>query len=1026
MISALERHGRSIIFIAIALVLAGIFAATTMAVGLFPQVSFPRVVVSLDAGDRPAEQMALLVTRPVEEAIRAVPGVRNVRSETTRGSAQVSVDFGWGRDMTASTLLIDAALSRILATLPPGTVYDVERMDPNVFPVIAYALQSDKLDGVHLKDLATFQIVPLLSGVQGLARVSVQGGATEEIRIEADVHRLETLNLGLADISAALANSNAIQAVGRIQDNDRLYLAVADTATDTIDKIKNVVLQSDAAGLVRLGDVATVSRSTVPEWVRVSEDGKPAVLLNVFQQPDGNAVQLATDVRNALASLKLPTGVRLVKWYDQSDLVLASAASVRDAVIIGLVLAAMVLFVFLRSWRLTLVAVVVVPAVLAVTILVLRLLGLTFNIMTLGGIAAAVGLLIDDVIVMVEHIEHRLRSTSFEDRHIGILASAREFLVPLAGSSGATLIVFVPLGLLSGVTGAFSKALSVTMGSALVISFLATTFVVPLLARFLLRDKHGGDAGAQHRGLPERWHLALLEGFGRRRWLLAALLVPLIAIGFVASQRVSTGFMPAIDEGGFVLDYYTRPGTSLVETDRELAEVEDYLRNVPEIATFSRRLGTGLGGTDVGQSYHGDFFIRLKPDHARSTEEVMSDVSHHIELLVPGVEVELAQLMEDLIGDLTAVPQPIEIKLAGASEGVLNKDAVKVADAIRKIDGVTGVKDGINLAGDAIDVRIDPARAAFDNVSTTAASQQINDALTGAVATQIQQGEKIIGVRVVAPGAMQARVNDLRHLPIRAADGHILPLSRIADIRALSGQPQISRENLQTIVAVTGRIEGRGLGATIADVKNTLTQPGLLSPGVSYTLGGLYEQQQIAFAGLIKVFVMAIAAEFILLLFLYEGWWQPTAILATSLISVSGVFVGLWICGVDLNVTAMMGMTMVIGIGTEMAIFYMSEFTRLSQTMNTRDALYQAAVNRLRAITMTTLAAILTLLPLALAIGRGSEMQQPLAIAIISGLILQYPLVLVGLPILTGLSMGRYAHSAPSGYSERQPAQEAS
>ncbi len=1001
MIRILERYSHPIILVALALTLAGIYAATTLPVGLFPQVSFPRVVVSLDAGDRPADQMALLVTRPVEIAIRGVPGVQNVRSETTRGSAQISVDFGWGRDMTASTLLVDAAVSRVVASLPKGTVYDVRRMDPTVFPVIAYALQSDTVDAVALRDFATFRIVPLLSSIQGLSRVSVQGGAIEEIHVEADAHKLAAVNLGIADIANALAASNSIQAVGRIQDNDRLYLAVSDTATDTIEKVKGVVLRSAVSGLVRLGDVAEVVKSTVPQWMRVSEDGKPAVLLNVYQQPDGNAVQLASDVRKALADLKLPKGVRLINWYDQSELVLASAASVRDAVVIGLVLAAAVLFAFLRSWRLTLAAIVVVPAVLAVTILVLQLLGVTFNIMTLGGIAAAVGLLIDDVIVMVEHIEHSLRTGSDDAAPIGVLAAARQFLVPLAGSSSATLIVFIPLGLLSGVTGAFSKALSVTMGSALLISFLATTFVVPLLARFVIRA--GGDGGspaAGPAGRPERWHRAVLTALDRRRWLLAALLVPVIVAGAFASQRVATGFMPAVDEGGFVLDYYTRPGTSLQETDRELSQVEAYLRTVPEVATFSRRLGTGLGG-DLGQSYHGDFFIRLKADHARSTADVMTDVSNHIQLLVPGVQVELAQLMEDLIGDLTAVPQPIEIKLSGAPQQRLNADAVKVAAAISKINGVTGVKDGVNLAGDAVDVRIDPARAAFDSVSTAEVSKQASDALTGTVATQFQQGEKMIGVRVLEPHALQARISDLRDLPIRASDGHMLPLARVASVRTLSGQPQISRENLQTIVAVTGRIEGRGLGAAIADVKTALAQPGLLSAGETYTLGGLYAQQQIAFAGLVKVFVMAIGAEFVLLMILYRKWWPPTVIIAVALISVSAVFVGLWVCGVDLNVTAMMGMTMVVGIGTEMAIFYMSEYEHLASRMDPPAALQQAAINRLRPITMTTLAAILTLMPLAFAIGKGSEMQQPLAIAIISGLILQYPLVLVVLPILT-------------------------
>jgi multidrug efflux pump subunit AcrB len=1000
------RHIRSITLVAVALAIAGVVSAMSLPVGLFPQVAFPRVVVDLEAGSRPSDQMALLVTRPAEEAIRTVPGVLDVRSTSTRGSAQISVDFGWGHDMISSTLLVDAAISQIIPNLPPNTSYGVRRMDPTVFPIISYALMSDTVSPVALQDLAQYQIVPLLSSIPGLARVTVQGGETAEVEVLADPQRLASYGLSMTDVADAVGKGNVLQAVGRLQDNHKLYLVMANHSVGKTEAVGDIVIRSDTVGLVRVRDVATVQNGFAPQWTRVVEDGKPAVLFNVYEQPDGNAVQIASAVQTNLDEFHLPAGVRLVNWYDQSELVTQSAGSVRDAVLIGLVLAALVLILFLRSWRVTLIAVLIVPATLSVTILALSVLGMSFNIMTLGGIAAAVGLLIDDVIVMVEHIARRAGAPSQEGVVTGnaaILPASREFLRPLTGSSLATLIVFVPLGFLSGVTGAFSKALSVTMAAALVISYLMTAFVVPVLARRLVNFDCWQDPARAGDGILARGHGILLNRLFARPWLFVFALAPILAVGWFAYNAVPTGFMPAVDEGGFVLDYYTPPGTSLIETSREIAEVDAILKATPEVATFSRRLGTGLGG-DLGESYHGDYFVRLRPDHKRATPEVMAAVLAEVQAKVPGVEVELAQLMEDLIGDLTAVPQPIEIKLYGPDTAALIPQAEKIATAIGTIDGVVEVESGVKLAGDALDLRIDPVRAGFEGVTADDVSRAVDAALTGTVATQLPQATKVVDVRVRIPEAQRLRETALADLAIRASDGHLFPLHRVATLAPVTGQPEISRDNLQPMIAVTGRIEGRGIGAAVADVQKVLGEAGMLAPGVRYELGGLYQQQQIAFAGLARVFVTALIAEFILLLFLYEQVWLPVIIIACALLSTTAVFTALWMTGVDLNITALMGMTMIIGIGTEMAIFYVSEYTELARHLEPRQALREASRNRLRPITMTTLAAILTLMPLAFAIGQGSAIQQPLAISIIAGLLLQFPLVLLVMPVLIGLT----------------------
>jgi multidrug efflux pump subunit AcrB len=500
-----------------------------------------------------------------------------------------------------------------------------------------------------------------------------------------------------------------------------------------------------------------------------------------------------------------------------------------------------------------------------------------------------------------------------------------------------------------------------------------------------------------------RLHSRLVGRLVGAPWLVAVALIPLLALGWIAYHHVGTGFMPAMDEGGFIIDYRAAPGTSLTETDRLVRQIEAILLATPDVATYSRRTGLGLGNAELTEASEGDFFVRLKATGRRPIDEVMADVRQRIESRVPGLSVELGQLMEDLIGDLTAVPQPIEIKLFATDPMALIPQAHQVAAAIAKVAGVVEVKSGVVLAGDALDIRVDPAKAALEGADPDAVTGALDTYLGGTVATQLPTAYKQVGVRVWLPPDLRRRDGELPTLSIRASDGHLFPLGRVATVTAQTGQPQISRDNLAQIVAVTARIEGRDLGSTVTDVRHVLDRKGLLGPGVTYELGGLYQQQQIAFAGLVKVFVAAVAAEFILLLFLYERFSVPLIILGASLLSTSAVFTALWLTGIELNITAMMGMTMIIGIGTEMAIFLVSEYRELAGHMPARQALIEASANRLRPIAMTTLAAIATLLPLALAIGEGSAMQQPLAVAIIAGLILQFPLVLYAVPAVIGL-----------------------
>ncbi|HWU77710.1 MAG TPA: efflux RND transporter permease subunit [Rhodanobacter sp.] len=1000
----MQLHRRSLLFLALMLAIGGIASAFLMPVALFPNVAFPRVQLTLDAGDRPADQMAIEVTTPVEEAVRRVRGVRDVRSTTSRGSADIAITFDWGADMAGALQEVNGAASQVLPQLPVGTQVATRRMDPTTFPVLAYSLRSHTLSPSALHDLAEYQLRPLLSGINGVAHVDVQGGEVGEFHADVDPGKLRALNLSLAEVSAAVSHAATIQAMGRVSDHYKLYLLLADNQPKTIATLSNIVLRAGPGGVVRLGDVARVSLSHVPQWIRVNADGQDAVLLQVYQQPAGNSVQIAKDVKQHLADFapQMPAGVRVANWYDQTQLVTAAASSVRDAILIGIVLAGLVLFVFLRNTRVILIALIVVPAVLAITVLLLRVLGMSFNMMTLGGMAAAVGLIIDDVIVMLEHIMRRLNQGEGHV-HERIASAAWEFTRPLTGSSAATVVIFLPLAFLSGVTGAFFKALSLTMASALIISYLLTWVAVPLLAERFLDQRHL----AEHP--PSRFTTRMMDGYHRvlARWLkrpllVLLLIVPLLLVGGFAYTRVGTGFMPKMDEGGFILDYLSKPGTSLAETNRLLNQVETIIRANPYVDTYSRRTGLQLGG-GLTEANQGDFFVRLKSGSRPSTEEVMTQVRTAVEKQVPGLDIDLAQLMEDLIGDLVAVPQPIEVQLYSDDPDQLDATAGKVAAAIGKINGVVGVLDGINPAGDALTVQVDPAKAALQGLDPVAVTDQVAAAIDGTVAAQLPVAGKVVGVRVRLPDGAHQRLDQVSALPIRAADGHLFPLSQVATLKQVQGQPEITRDNLKRMVAVTGRISGRSLGAVIVDVKHALARPGLLPKGMFYQLGGVYQQQQAAFRGLTIVMLAAIALVFTLLLFLYESFRVALAIMAMPLLALPGVFAGLWLSGIELNISSMMGMTMIVGIVTEVAIFYFSELKDAEENIALHGALHEAGKHRTRPILMSTLAAILTLLPLALALGQGSQMQQPLAVAIISGMLLQLPLVLLVMPVLYSL-----------------------
>jgi len=997
--SALSRHANALILAALIIVVGGAAAALRIPVSLFPFISYPRVVVAVDAGERDPAQMAAQITRPIEIALRGVPGVTHVRSTTSRGSAEVSLTFPWGQDMAGATMATQGALATVLPDLPAGARFEVRRSDPTLFPVLGVALTSSSLDPQALRQLAELKIRPALLSVSGVAGIDVLGGSAREFAVDVDPSRATALGLSLADVAAAISKGNAVQGVGRLEDRHRLYLVLAENRIASIADLAATPVktgQSAAAGIVTLGQIAEINPSVAPSYTRITSDGKNAVLINVRQSLTGDTVGIVRETTARLGALGLPPSVKVTPFYDQSELVTGAANAVRDAILLGAVLAGVVLFVFLRSGRLMLITGLMLPAVLAGTCLVLLTLGMSFNMMTLGGMAAAVGLVVDDAVVMLEHIMRRLQEGKASDRR-SILDAAAEMSRPLVGSTAATMVVFLPLAFVTGVTGGFFKALALTMVAALGLSLLFTRFVLPIAAARWVgaREAEAAErAGGVLARLDRSFGWSAERAFARPTLFVSVLALVFMAAGWMAWRNVPSGFMPAMDEGGFILDYKAQPGAALNDTDRLLRQVERIITATPEVASYSRRTGAQLGG-GLSEPDEGDFFIRLKGGSRRPIDAVMTDLRQRIDERVPGLQIETAQLMEDLIGDLTAVPQPIEVKLFSDNPTLLAASAKQIGQAIGRISGVVEVVDGSRAAGDTVSIAVKPQLALQQGLDPTGVAGQLEALIGGSQATQVRLGEQLVTVRVRVPQTLRSRADEIVQLPLVAPDGHLVRVGQIASVSLVGGQKQLTREDLAPFVAVTARLEGRDLGSAMTDVRAAITK--LKVPAdVRVDYGGLYTQQKQSFADLTLVFVAAMLLVALLLTFLFEKPRWTLAAVATVLLSAAAVLIGLWCTGIELNISALMGLTMVVGMVTELVIFMLAELDP-SASLDAAN-LREAAGKRLRPIVMSALIAILTLSPLALGLSRGAGLQQPLATAIIFGLTAAVPLVLLFLP----------------------------
>lgn len=1002
-------YKKPVTFVLAILLFACVYVFSKMQTSLFPDITFPKVKVIVDASLQPADQMMLTVTQPLENAIRQVPGLKILRSTTSRGSCEISASFDWNYDIDLAKTQLESRINQVRNDLPTGSQISVEKMSPSILPVMGYSLESSKRSLIELKHLARFTVKPFLSQVDGVSSIAVLGGKEKEYHVLLDPIKMAGFGISPDSLHSIFAATGFIESNGFVTDYRRMYLNLTDASMRSISDLENLVVKNDGKRLVRIKDFAQVSIEQAKEYVTINANGNEGVLVNVLKQPDANLIITSDLVTKRVEELKkiLPSDVRIVPYYIQANFVKDSISSVRDALWVGLVLAILIAFAFLRSMKAGATLLAIVPVTLGFTIVVLYALGYTFNIMTLGALVASIGLIIDDAVVIVEQIHRTHEEHPKELPHHLVGKSIRYLFPAMVASSLSTIVIFLPFGLMGGLAGAYFNVMTNTMIVTLTCSFLVTWIGVPVV--YLLLGQNENVVGQK---VGDNGH-----GVKKQNWVGFFIHRPAVAIGFVilliASivliyPHLKTGFLPDMDEGSIVLDFDSPPGSSLAETDAMLRQVDKIVRATPEVSAFSRRTGAQMGFF-ITEPSRGDYLIELKKDRKRSTEQVIDDIRQRVEVMVPGLIVDFGQVISDMIGDLSTSVQPIEIKLFGDDVMKLRAYSEQVADLVEKVNGTADVFNGVVISGPSVVVQPNYGNLALHSISPASLQYQLQTAGDGNVVGSIFSGEYLTPVRTLYSSAGLSSIDKLKSLQVIDANLNLVPLSSVANIEVKPGEAEIERENLQNAGIVTARLNGRDLGSTMADIQKAIDSKLTLPQGYHVEYGGDYKLQQQSFKELLTILITAGLLVFAVALFLFREFLLALLLIFISALGVAGGFLALFVSGTPLNVGSYIGLIMIVGIIGENAIFTLWQYKKaLEEEGDVGEAIIYSISTRLRPKLMTAFCAIFAMLPLVLGIGPGTQLNQPLGVAIIGGFLAALPLLLIVLPSLLYLVVKKH------------------
>jgi CzcA family heavy metal efflux pump len=981
------------------IIMAGLFVYSKMQTSLFPEITFPKIKIIADAGLQPVDRMMVTVTRPLENAIKRIPDLTTIRSITSRGSCEISAFIDWKADVDLSQQRIEAGIAEIRNLLPADVDITVEKMNPSILPVMGYSLESHELSPIELKELATYTIKPFLSQVPGVSEIRVIGGKSKEYWVELNLQKMSSLSLTPNAVDKALSETNFLKSNGYLSDYRYLYLTVTDASVQSISDLKNVIISNNGKRIIRLGDIADIKVQEAVEYIKVNANGKEGILIAVIKQPSSNLVDLSAQMKAKIEELRkiLPGDVSIKPYYVQADFVNDSVKSVTDSLWIGLALAIIVAIIFLRSLKASATILIIIPVTLCVTLIVVYAIGYTFNIMTLGAIAAAIGLIIDDAIVVVEQI-HRTHEENHGDENKHIVQKAIHYLFPaMVGSSISTIVIFIPFILMSGVAGAYFSVLTNTMIITLVCSFFVTWIGLPVVYLLFSGTKKKQKIIKKRIKEKEVKRQRWVSWFILRPWISLIIIAGLILSIIIILPNLQTGFLPHMDEGSIVLDYTSIPGTSLEETDKELQQVEKIIISTPEVAAYSRRTGTQMGFF-ITEPNDGDYLIQLKKDRKKTTDQVIEDIRQRIESSQPELRIDFGQVIGDMLGDLMTSVQPIEIKIFGEDQQKLHEISRQVKSIVDSTKGTADAFDGITIAGPSVSVNPDYATDSKYGISPADLQFQLQSSLQGNLAGNIFEKDRVYPVRLVYPGSKSRSLDELNKLPIFLPDGRLKSINELATVEVKGGEAQIERENLQSMGIVTARLENRDLGSTIKDIKKNVSKEVSLPQGYSIEYGGEYAEQQQSFNELLMILISSSLLVFGVILFLYKDVKVALAILFIAVLGIAGSYIALFVTHTPLNVGSYTGLIMIVGIIGENSIFTFLQFRETLREKSVDESIVYAISTRLRPKLMTALGAIIALMPLALGIGAGAELHQPLAIAVIGGFLIALPLLLIVLP----------------------------
>lgn len=986
--------------VAIALIImGGLFAYSKMQTSLFPDITFPKIKIIADAGQLPVDQMMLTVTGPLELAIKKVPNLKTLRSSTSRGSCEISAFLDWKSNIGVSQQMIESRINEIRNTLPPGVQISVEQMNPSTLQVIGYTLKSQNHSPIELKNLATYTIKPFLSQVDGVSEIRVMGGKEKEFWVILNQSRMSSLGITPETVKKALNETGFIKSNGYLTDYRLLYLTVTDAKINTKDMLGKVVVNNNNKRIVTLDDIAQIEIREAKEYVKINADGKDAILIAVIKQPSANLIDLTDKMDVKLADLKaiVPADVEIQPYYVQADFVNDSVTSVSESLWMGLLLAIVVAILFLRSLKASTTILITIPVTLLLSLFVLYATGQTLNIMTLGALAASIGLIIDDAIVVVEQI-HRTHEEHPGESSPRLIHEAIHYLFPaMVGSSLSTIVILLPFMLMTGVAGAYFKVMTNTMIITLTCSFFVTWLALPIIYMWLT--------------LAKKVSIQQVQVVKKRKWVSFFIKRPIISLAFVIflilsivliAPRLESGFLPEMDEGSLVLDYKSPAGTSLEETDRILCQVEKILMKIPEVETYSRRTGTQMGFF-ITEPNTGDYLIQLRKNRKRKTIEVIDDIRMRIESTQPALIVDFGQVIGDQLGDLMESAQPVEVKIFGSDRKKLDDLSSQVANIVTGVKGTADVSNGIIIAGPYVSVKPNMSALAQFGMTPSNLQYQLQTALEGNVEGSISEKEQLTNIRLIYPDNNIQSLNNANQMQVFIPNGKLKPLTSLANVSLLPGDAEVQRENLQSMGNVTARLNSRDLGSVMKDIKHKISSKVKLPQGYSIVYGGAFKEQQQSFRELLNILILASLLVFCVILVLYKEFTISFIILFLSVLGISGSYLALFITGTPLNIGSYIGLIMIVGVIGENAIFTYLQYNEARKEMDVDDSIIYAISTRLRPKLMTAIGAIAALLPIALGIGTGAQMHQPLAIAIIGGFIIALPLLLIVLPTIIRL-----------------------